>query len=289
MLTTLRYTLASLRGQILGWGLGLAALGLILVPFYDVFMERQADFMQMLESYPPEFLAFFGGDAASLATPEGYLGMYGFSLLPIIIGIFVVLVGSGLIASDEEGGRLDLILAHPVSRTGLFWGRLAAFCTALAGILVLGWLGFCVLLGSSSLDVSWGQMALPFLAVLAQGLVFGGLAILLSMVLPSRRLAATVAGVVLAASYFVTSMASLNESLAAVAQFLPYDYFQGGDAIQGLNLTWFLGLLAATAVLFALAWRRFLRRDIRVAGEGGWRLPLIPLRLRRGAKAQQNI
>ena len=75
MLTTLRYTLSSLRGQILGWGLGVAALGLILVPFYDVFMEQQADFLQMIESYPPEFLAFFGGDAASLATTEGYLGM----------------------------------------------------------------------------------------------------------------------------------------------------------------------------------------------------------------------
>jgi ABC-2 type transport system permease protein len=288
MLTTLRYALASMRGQILGWGLGLAALGLILVPFYDVFVEQQADFMQMIDSYPPEFLAFFGGDAAKLATPEGYLGMYGFSLLPIIVGIFVVLAGSGLLASDEEGGRLDLILAHPVSRTGIFWGRLVAFYTALIGILGLGWLGFCVLLGGSALDVSWGQMALPFLAVLTQGLIFGGLAVLLSMVLPSRRLAATVAGMVLAASYVMTSMASLNESLAAIAQFLPYDYFQGGDAIQGLNLTWFFGLLAASAALSTLAWWRFLGRDIRVAGEGGWRLPSIVIRLRRGAEAEQS-
>jgi ABC-2 type transport system permease protein len=287
MLTTLRYTLASMRGQILGWGLGLAALGLILVPFYDIFQEQQADFMQMIENYPPEFMAFFGGDAVSLATPEGYLSMYGFSLLPIIVGIFVVLAGSGLVASDEESGRLDLILAHPVSRTGIFWGRLAAFGAALLGILVLGWSGFCVLLGSSTLDVSWGQMALPFVTVLAQGLVFGGLAVLLSMVLPSRRLAATVAGVVLAASYFMSSMASLNENLGAIAQFLPYDYFQGGAAIQGLNVTWFLGLVAASGALFALAWWRFLRRDIRVGGEGGWRLPSLPFRLRRGAEAKQ--
>jgi hypothetical protein len=102
MLTTLRYTLSSLRGQILGWGLGVAALGLLLVPFYDVFMGQQADFLQMIESYPPEFLAFFGGDAASLATTEGYLGMYGFSMLPLIVGIFAVIAGSGLLASDEE-------------------------------------------------------------------------------------------------------------------------------------------------------------------------------------------
>ncbi len=285
MLPTLRYTLSSLRGQIIGWGLGVAALGLILVPFYDVFMEQQADFMQMIESYPPEFLAFFGGDAAAIATTEGYLGMYGFALLPIILGIFAVVVGSGLLASDEERGRLDLIVAHPVSRAALFWGRLLAFAAASIGILVLGWLGFSVLLGGSSLDVSWGQMALPFLPLLAQTLIYGTAALLLSMLLPSRNLAAAGAGILLVSSYFLTSMASLNESLATVAQFLPYHYFQGGEALNGLDLAAFFGLLAVSALLAALAWWRFERRDIRVAGEGGWRLPSLR-RLRARDSAQ---
>ena len=279
MLTTWRYTLSSLRGQIIGWGLGVAALGLILVPFYDVFMEQQGDFLQMIESYPPEFLAFFGGDAAAIATPKGFLQMYGFSMLPVIVGIFAVLAGSGLLASDEESGRLDLIVAHPVSRSALFWGRLLAFVGAAVDILVLGWLGFSVLLGGSSLDVSLGEMALPFLPLLAQTLIYGTVALLLSMLLPSRRLAAAGAGVVLVASYFLTSLAGLNESLSTVARFLPYDYFQGGEALDGLDLASFFGLLAASALLAALAWWRFERRDIRVAGEGGWQLP-SPSRLR---------
>jgi len=280
MLTTLRYTLSALRGQILGWGLGVAALGLLLVPFYDVFMGQQADFLQMIESYPPEFLAFFGGDAKTLATTEGYLGMYGFSMLPLIVGIFAVIAGSGLLASDEENGRLDLIVAHPVSRAGLFWGRALAFVAASLGILVLGWLGFSVLLGGSSLDVTWGQMALPFLPLLAQILIYGALALLLSMLLPARRLAAAVAGVVLVSSYLLSSLAGLNESLAAVARYLPYDYFQGSEALGGLDWASFLGLLAASAVLALLAWWRFQRRDIRIAGEGGWRLPALRLRHR---------
>ena len=285
MLTTLRYTFVWLRGQILGWGLGIAALGLILVPFYDVFQGQQEDFLQMIESYPPKFLAFFGGDATTIATPEGYLGMYGFSMLPVIIGIFALIVGSGLFASDEESGRLDLIVAHPVSRTGLFWGRLLAFVAATVSILILGWLGFSVLLGVSSLGISWGEMALPFLPLLAQTLIYGTLAVLFSMLLPARRLAATVAGVVMVASYFLSSMASLNEDLALIARLLPYHYFQGGDAMKGLNMAWLLGLLAVSALLALLAWWRFERRDIRVGGEGGWRLPSLSLPFRRTAGA----
>ena len=280
MFTTWRYTLSSLRGQVIGWGLGVAALGLILIPFYDVFMDQQQDFLQMIENYPPEFLAFFGGDASAIATPEGYLGMYGFSLLPIILGIFAVIVGSGLLAGDEESGRLDLIVAHPVSRAGLFWGRLLAFLAASLGILALGWLGFSILLAGSSLDVSWGQMALPFMPLLAQTLIYGAIALLLSLLLPSRRMAAAGAGIVLVASYFLTSMASLNESLGTAAQFLPYDYFQGGDALTGIDWASFLGLLGVTALLAIVAWWRFETRDIRVAGEGGWRLPALG-RLRR--------
>ena len=280
MLTTFRYTLSSLRGQILGWGLGVAALGLILVPFYDVFAGQQSDYLKVVENYPPEFLSFFGGDAASLATTDGYLGMYGFSMLPVIAGIFAVLAGSGLLASDEESGRLDLIAAHPVGRAGLFWGRVLAFTAASLGIMIVGWLGFSALLGGSSLEVTWGQMALPFLPLLAQTLIYGALALLLSMLLPARRLAAAGAGVVLVASYFLSSMAGLNERLAAVSRFLPYDYYQSGEAINGLDWAPFLGLLAASAALVLLAWWRFQRRDIRVAGEGGWRVPWLLLRRR---------
>lgn len=273
MFTIMRYTLAKLRGQILGWGIGIAALGLILVPFYDVFMEEQGQLLEMLNSYPPEFLAFFGGDAAAMATPEGYLSMYGFSMLPVIIGIFALIAGSGLIAGDEESGRLDLILAHPVSRTGLLFGRFLAFCAATAAILTIGWLGFSVLLGGSALDVSWGEMALAFLPVLAQALIYGAMAFMFSMLLPAGRVAAMAAGLIMVGSYILTSMSALNENLHTVADFLPYAYFQGGDAMNGLNLSWFLGLLAAALLFTVVAWWRFKRRDIRVGGEGGWTLP----------------
>jgi ABC-2 type transport system permease protein len=276
MKTTFRYTMAWMRGQILGWGAGIAALGLIVVPFYGVFMvDQQEDFLQMIENYPPEFLAFFGGDATTIMTPEGFLGMYAFSMLPVIIGIFAVIAGSGLLASDEEHGRLDLILAHPVGRTRLFWGRALAYAAALAGILVLGWLGFVVLLGGSGLPVTWSEMALPFLPVLAQGMVYGMLALLLSMLLPSRSMAAMTAGLVMVASYFLSSLSAINEDMAAIARFLPYDYFQGGDAINGLRIDWFMGLLAASLLMAALAWLLFTRRDIRLGGEGSWSLPLF--------------
>ncbi len=282
MMTIFRYTLRRFRGQILGWGIALALLGMLLVSMYDMIAAEQEQFEELLKAYPPEITAFMG-DLSTFATPEGFVSLEFFSYMPLILGIFAVLTGSGLLVSDEENGRLDLIMAHPVSRAALFLGRLLAFVAATVAILAICWLGLVVPMNWSSMDIGWGRMWLPMLSLLAELLLFGTLSLLLSMVLPSRRLAATTAGLLLVASFFITGLAKINEKLEPIARLSPLNYHQAQDAFHALNGAWLAGLLAVAVLFAALAWWRFWRRDIRVGGEGGWRLPSLPFRRRAGA------
>jgi len=275
-MTIFRYTLRRFRGQILGWGIALALLCVLLILMYDSFATEQ-QFQELLEIYPSELTAFMG-DFSTMATPEGWVSIEFFSYMPLILGIFGVLMGSGLLVSNEESGTLDLIMAHPVSRTALFMGRLLAFVTATVAILVIAWLGFIVSMTWSSMDIGWGRIWLPLLSLLAELLLFGTISLFLSMLLPSRRLAATTAGLLLVASFFITGLAKINEDLEPVAKLSPLNYYQTQEAFQGLNGTWLAGLLAAMVLFAALAWWCFQRRDIRVGGEGGWRLPSLPFR-----------
>jgi len=292
--TIFRYRLTRYRGQILGWGIGLALLGLFMAQFYGTIVDQADQFQELLDSYPKELMAFFG-DVGELATPSGYLNLEYFMLMPLILGIFAVLVGSGLLVSDEENGRLDLILAHPLGRAALFWGRLLAFVAAMLGILALAWLGIYLPTSWTALKVGWLDLTLAYVSLFAVLLLFGALALVLSLLLPSRRMAAMVSGLALVASYFVTSLANAIAELEAAAQLSPLTYYQGGEALEGLNWTWVIGLLLP-AVLFAiLAWWRFERRDIRVGGEGAWRRPtlarLLPRRLapKRRAKMTRQV
>ena len=278
LMTTLRYTFVGLKGQILGWGVGLGLYGLMIVPMYETFAAQGDQFQQMISSYPPEFLAFFGATVNSMLTPAGFLGMYAFSMLPIIIGIFAVLAGSGLVLGDEERGRLDLIIAHPVGRSSFFFGRSLGILAATLTIHLLGWLGFSLLLGGSSLGFGWGQMIVPFLTLLIQILFYVALALMLSMLLPSRNLAAVVSGAVMVTSYLVSSLAFVDESMATLAKLMPYHYFQTVLSFQELNLEWLVALLGISAVMVAIAWLRFVRRDIRLSGEGSWRVPSLSKR-----------
>jgi len=269
-----RHSLNRFRGQILGWGVTLGILSAYLLSFYDTLVAQRAQLEQLLASYPPELLAFFG-DIGSMFTPQGYLTLEFFSYMPLILGVFAILAGSGLLAGDEESGVLDLLLAHPVRRSTMFLARLLSLLGAKTAILGLTWLGFVIGLNWTALELSWGELALPFVSLAAVLLVFAAFSILMSLLLPSRRMAAMAGGIAVVGSFFLTSLSRVDENLEAAARLSPLNYYQSGDAILGLNWEWLAGLGGVSLLMLLLAWWRFERRDIRVGGEGSWGLPRL--------------
>lgn len=273
MLTIFRHQFSRSKGQILGWGIGMALIGLYMVSFYDSIVDQREQLEILLEAYPPELFAFFGG-IEDMFSPQGYFHTYLFSYMPIVLGIYVVLAGSGLLAGDEESGTLDLVLSYPISRAGLFAGRTLAFGAILFSILLIIWLGIIAFIPSSALEVDALSLAYPHLSAFAVMFLYGAMALFFSMLLPSRSMAAMITGLVLVANYFIDSLSNLDESLQSIARYLPLHYYQGGLAMEEMNWSWFIGLVTAGLVLTFLAWLLFERRDIRVGGEGGWRAPI---------------
>ena len=269
MIAIFRHTISRSKVQILAWGLGMALLGAYMVMFYDNLMGMQDTIQQMIENYPKELVAFVGG-AEGLFSPGGYINSYIFSYLPLILGVFVILAGSGLLAADEESGVLDLLISHPISRTRFFLGRMLGFSIALGAILFIMWVGFVAPMGSSGLNVPALDMAFPFLSLFALLLLFATLGLLFSLLLPSRGAAAMASGLVLVVSFFMSLMSRLDESMEAINRFTPYGYYQGGKAINGIEWGWFLGLIGVSIVISILSWWLFQKRDIRITGERSW-------------------
>ncbi len=268
--TEFKQTLRRLRGQILGWGIGLALYGLLMGAMFNSVTQIEG-LEEMIAAYPPEFMAFFG-DVAAMMTPAGYFGTYYSSYMPIILGIFAVSAAAGLLAGDEERGTLDLSLSYPVSRTALFWGRWLGYAVALALILLVGYLGWLVVLPVSGMGISALELLRPFVPLFALMLLFGGLSLLFSLLLPSARLAAMLSGGLIVANFLLLGLANINDSLQALMAWTPFHYYQQGDAMAGLRWGWLLGLAAAALLPTVLAWLLFQRRDIRVGGERGWSL-----------------
>ncbi len=265
-----KHALRRLRGRIIGWSIGVGLYSLMMVFMYDVVRDMMG-IEDLLAAYPPEIMAFVGvTDAFAIMTPAGYLEAYFFNYMTVIIGIFVIGAATGMLVGDEERGLLDLILAHPISRTALFASRALALVVATAVILLVNWLCWAIPSGQTQLDLSWGQFLLPFIPLLAQLLLFGALALLLSFWLPSARLAGMITGALLVGNYLLMGLYRLNDNLEAIVKLTPLYYYQGGQAAHGLEWGWLAGAVVATLLLTAVSWQLFQRRDIRVGGEGGW-------------------
>lgn len=281
MNTTFLYALGRYRTRILSWGIGLALLAVMMVVMFGDMMgdAQQEALAAMMEIYPEDMLAFFG-DMADFSTPSGFLSIEFFSFMPLILGIFAVGAGSGMLLADEEKGVLDLLMSYPQSRFAIFFCRLAAFIVATVLILLLSWAGFALGLANTPLEgISVNDFFAPMLSLFTQLMFFGMLALALSLILPSHRAASGITALFLVASYFIDSLSNINDKLEPIAEYMPMHYYQGGNALEdGLNSQWVLVLLGISVVLALIAWVRFSRRDIRVAGEGGWSLSKLSLR-----------
>jgi ABC-2 type transport system permease protein len=284
MLAEFKHTLRRKRGQIIGWAVGLALYSLLMVSMFDSITGIEG-FADLMAAYPEDLAAFFGGLTA-ITTPKGYLDIYYFEYMPVIIGVFAVSVGAGLLVGDEEKGTLDLIMSYPVSRMGLFWGRVSGFLTAMLLVILVSWLSWVLPAQGTGMDLTWLEFTRPFLPLFAQLLLFGTMALLLSLLLPSVRMAGMLSGGLLIGNYLLLGLSNLNEDLEAFVQYTPLYYYQSGEAIDGLDWVWLAGVVVVSLVFVLLAWWRFQRRDIRVGGEGGWNLPSLSRAFRRGQPAQ---
>lgn len=276
IITIASYSLKRSFSIILGWGIPLMLLGIITIPFYDLVAENEKQLRPVLDTLKPLLKSFVGGDeAAQVFTPEGFIALRYFAFLPVVMGIFGSVYGSGLLAADEERGILDFLMAHPISRSQIFWGRLLSFLLSLILIIWFGWFGLWLgVLKAESMNFSPVKLWLPYLSVFAVTWLFACLSLALSMVMPSRSAAAMFSGIIVLAGYIITNLSKAIKGLESWALFSPITYFQS-NAMMGLKLNPLTVLFVSSIIFVAFAWKAFVNRDIRVAGDGGWKIPFL--------------
>jgi len=251
MFTVILYSLRSSRGAIIGWGIGLAVLAIMMGSLFDM-IASSGDLMEAYVEALPEFAELF--DFGAMNTPIGWLDVEYFSFVPLIIGLFATGVGASLL--------------------GLFWGRFLASTLVIIILLLISWASLLLsMTWSENFTIPAFDLLLPFVSLFGILMFFMTLALLFSMLLPARSMASMIAGMLVAASFFITLLSGVVEELERAADFSPLTYLETATAIEnGLNLTWFGVFIAIALVLALLSWLLFQRRDVRVGGEGSWRL-----------------
>ncbi|HVO42273.1 MAG TPA: ABC transporter permease subunit, partial [Aggregatilineales bacterium] len=252
--------------QILWWGLGVGSLGLVvalIVPNADVLK----DFSRVVQSMPPSMLDMFGGeDAASVATPAGFLNLIFFSYALLILGGYAVLAGLNITANEEESKILDVLLSLPVPRWRLVIEKFLAYAVIIVGIVLLTFVGLWVgLKATPALSVDEGRLLESTLNLLPGTLLMLAMTVLLTALVRRKNAAAAIATVVIVGSYFIDSIGrQATASVANALRFLSfYTYYDSAAVIRsGLNWGNVLVLVVVALVLMAGGTWLFQRRNI---------------------------
>jgi beta-exotoxin I transport system permease protein len=256
-------TLWDQRRSLIGWAIGITAVGAFYAAFYP--MVNTPEMAQALASYPAGMLEALGMTDATSAP--GYLGSTTFGLLgPTLIIVFAAAIGGSAIAGEEESGRLDLILAHPVSRWSVLLQRFAAIAVAMAGVCLVLAVVLIAIAGSFQLDgIGTGHLLAACVHLAVFGIAFGALALGVGAATGRRSVAFAVIAIVAVIGFFGNNLGPTVEGLAWLRDVSPFHYYSGGLPLRnGLQLADLAILLGASLALVAAGGLRFDRRDIAV-------------------------
>jgi ABC-2 type transport system permease protein len=256
-------TLRDQRRWLAGWTVAIAAIGVLYVAFWPL-MEGPA-MTSALEAFPPELLDALG--YSDITTAAGYVGSTTFGLLgPALIIIFAAATGGSAVAGEEESGRLDLLLAHPVSRWSVLLQRFAALvvamliaCTALAVALV-------VIAGPAQLDdIGAANLVAASLHLALFGIFFGALALGVGAASGRRSLAWTAVAAVGIGGFLANNLAPMVDEIAWLRDVSPFHFYSGGSPIRnGIQFIDAAVLILASAIFVGVGGALFDRRDLAV-------------------------
>jgi ABC-2 type transport system permease protein len=256
-----RLDLRSRRKSLVGYALGLAVYTLVIVALYPAFKDSTSLDETIQQS--PGIAAVFGINGA-ITSPDGWTSanLYA-NFLPLIVLLLTIGYGAAAVAGEEEAGRLDLVVALPLSRRRILVQK-AAVMVLQAGIVCLATY-LCMLVGRAfDLDLDVWYLATTTIAVLLLGIMFGFLALAIGAARGERGPALGIATAVAAAAYLLSSLGPVVSWLEPWRVLSPFYWAVGdGQLTSGLGWDAALVLVALTIAALVAAILSFDRNDLR--------------------------
>jgi ABC-2 type transport system permease protein len=205
---------------------------------------------------PNKALRLFYGEPHDLLTISGYTAWRVGGTLAIFAAVFGLLAAVRALRTEEDTGRMELVLAGIVGRRTTY---LTAITAIAAGVLLL-WLG--EFMGFLIGGLPAGGAAYLALATVSVAPVFVGVGALSSQLAPSRRLALELGGAVLALMFLLRVIADTAGGAAWLRWMTPMGWAEQLRPFAGPQPLVLLLPLAASVLLLALSSRIARRRDI---------------------------
>ena len=255
-------TLRSERRSLLGWVIGVIALGLVTTGSWPAVRESSDELGQLLENLPEGMTAFFGEGFTSFSA-EAIIGSRLFGTIGLVLFLaYAISRGARAIAGEEGDGTLELLVTQPLSRRLIASDKVLAVWLSLAVLVILQQVVLLLMLQVVDLAIPLANVVGASLGLYLLAVLFGMLAFAVGAATGNRGLAVGGAGGLAAGLFLLSGLGGLVSGLETIASYSPFARYDGIAVLsQGLDLgaTVAVGLIALALV--AVGVTAFDRRD----------------------------
>lgn len=252
-------TIYEKRWTMIIWSVAIVLLTVMTMSFFPTLRDT---FGESLKDVPESAKAFLG-DAAVYQTIEGFVDLQVFAQMVFFTIIMGVILGTGLLAGEENEGTLQTLLSHPVSRSRVFIDKLLAMM-AIVGVVCIG-LFLATALGAVMVGESMPLMRtlLACFMLWLVTMVFSVLGYSLGAITARRGISGAAAGMLAFVTYLISALAPNVSALKIPNFFSPFRYFNNPSILKyGVELSDLGVLVAICAVLAVLGYAVFTKRDV---------------------------
>lgn len=259
----IRWTIYQRRWSILGWSFGAFFIIFINMIFYPSFRDDAVALQKSFENLPESAVQLFGG-STDFFSPIGFMNSQIFYLmLPLILGILAIALGSSVIAREEQDKTIESLLARPISRSRFMASKALASIIIITIVTTVSLLTTVIIGRLVDLTIPIMHIVIVSLFCYLMVLNFGAIALLLTATGKARGASIGIASVMALGGYLVGSLSGTVEWLKIPSKIFPFSYYHPEAILRGnivwINAVFFLSVIALCGVL---SWLTFRRRDI---------------------------
>lgn len=254
-------TIYNLRWQLIGWTIGIMAVGYLTMVLYTSF--NQSGIENIINSVP-DSLKSLVGNVADFKTVPGYVGQQIFGPNGYILTVIMaVLLAISISASEEDDGRLQSLLSMPLGRTKVFLHKWLALITVVTivslSMVVALYLGLWTI--NESAD-GW-HVVQSTLEYTLLNITFASVTFAIAMFLGKKGLTIAVASVYTGLCLIISSLAPATDKLDVADKFSLLHYYNNPQTMQhGLDMKNVAVIATVAVVVSVVSWLRFARRNI---------------------------
>lgn len=259
----IKWTVWQRRMSTFWWSFGTAFFLFINLIFYPSFKNQAAELEKSFENIPDTAVQLFGG-STDFFSPVGFLNSQIFYImLPLLLGILAISLGSNLLAREEQDHTIDTLMARPVSRSRLLGAKALAGLVILSIIAVISLIVTMVFSKATDIAVPLPNIAAATLVCFLLAISFGAVSFLLTALGRARGASMGIGAVIALGGYIVSSLAGAVDWLEWPGKMFPFHYYQPEAILRG-TYDWIntLFLIAVIVICAVLSWLVFRKRDL---------------------------